>query len=228
MPYDDDVTPPATIGATLIEEARRAGLLDDKTEHVSFRAPKALIEAAKRESGLRSTTEPGLTALAILARPDPVAAASVAANARMALVPDTNVTIRNMSGSMPAEVETLIDSALMGHCSVCISEITAGIAQYDPAAREWRRVRRQYGILLGSIPDTRLLVPDAETWHLAGVISGTLARTQGLQPHQRNECLNDALIYLTAAKRGLPVLTANRSEFDMIQQIAPGGAFLWF
>jgi predicted nucleic acid-binding protein len=60
------------------------------------------------------------------------------------------------------------------------------------------------------------------------VIAGTLARTQGFQSHQRKECLNDALIYLTAAKRGLPVLTANRSEFDMIQQIAPGGAFFWF
>jgi predicted nucleic acid-binding protein len=157
-----------------------------------------------------------------------VAAGSVAANPRMTMVPDTNVYIRNMSGSLPAEVETLIDSASMWHCSVCIAEITAGIAHYNPAAREWRRVRRQYGILLGSIPDTRLLVPDAETWHLAGVIAGTLARTQGFQPHQRKECLNDALIYLTAAKRGLPVLTANRSEFDMIQQIAPGGAFFWF
>ena len=73
MPYDDDVTPPATIGATLIEEARRAGLLDDKTEHVSFRAPKALIEAAQRESGVTKPTELGLLALAMLAQPDPSA-----------------------------------------------------------------------------------------------------------------------------------------------------------
>ncbi len=64
-----------SIGATLMEEARRAGLLDDKTEHVSFRAPKALIDAAKRETGVRTTTDLGLVALAALARPDPVAAA---------------------------------------------------------------------------------------------------------------------------------------------------------
>jgi hypothetical protein len=93
---------------------------------------------------------------------------------------------------------------------------------------KWRRVRRQYGILLGAIPDTRLLVPGADTWHLAGVIAGTLARTQNFQPHQRMECLNDALIYLMAAKRGLRAVTANRTEFDMIQQIAPGGSFLFF
>ena len=133
-----------------------------------------------------------------------------------------------MGGSLPAEVENLLDSALMWHCSVCIAELTVGIANYDPGAREARRVRRQYGILLDAIPNTRLLVPDADTWHLAGVISGTLARTQRFQRHQRKECLNDALIYLTAAKRGLPVLTANRIEFDMIQQIAPGGNFLHF
>jgi hypothetical protein len=74
MPHDNDLTAQATIGNALMEEARQAGLLDDKTEHVSFRAPRALIEAAKRETGLRSTTELGLAALAILARPDPVAA----------------------------------------------------------------------------------------------------------------------------------------------------------
>lgn len=60
--------------AAILAEARRAGLLDgDKTEHVSFRVPPALLEAAKRETGLTSTTELGLLALALLAQPDPVA-----------------------------------------------------------------------------------------------------------------------------------------------------------
>ncbi len=61
--------------AVALEDARRAGLLDgDKTEHVSFRAPLALIEAAKRESGVASPTELGILALATLAQPDPAAA----------------------------------------------------------------------------------------------------------------------------------------------------------
>jgi hypothetical protein len=60
------------------------------------------------------------------------------------------------------------------------------------------------------------------------VIAGALARMQGFQKHQRKECLNDALIYLSAAKAGLPVLTANRDEFDIIQQIAPEGWFIHF
>ncbi|WP_197735857.1 hypothetical protein [Allostella humosa] len=55
-------------------EARQAGLLEgDSTEHVSFRAPKALIEAAKRQSGVTKPTELGLLGLAMLAQPDPAA-----------------------------------------------------------------------------------------------------------------------------------------------------------
>jgi len=57
-----------------MEEARLSGLLDgEKTEHFSFRAPKALVEAAKRESGTNKPTELGLLALAMLAQPDPTA-----------------------------------------------------------------------------------------------------------------------------------------------------------
>ncbi len=36
------------------------------------------------------------------------------------------------------------------------------------------------------------------------------------------------LILLTAAKAGLPVLTANRDEFDLIQQIAPEVRFVHY
>ena len=66
---------PGPAHASVLEEARRAGLLDgDKTEHVSFRAPPALVAAAKREAGVKSTSELGVLALAMLAQPDPVAA----------------------------------------------------------------------------------------------------------------------------------------------------------
>jgi hypothetical protein len=72
-------TPPgapshAAKASIVLEEARRAGLLGgEKTVHVSFRAPKALVEAAKRESGVTKPTELGLLALAMLAQPDPTA-----------------------------------------------------------------------------------------------------------------------------------------------------------
>jgi predicted nucleic acid-binding protein len=55
-----------------------------------------------------------------------------------------------------------------------------------------------------------------------------LARTQGLQRDQRKAMLNDALILMTAARRGLPVMTANRAEFDLLQQLAPEGRFIFY
>ena len=65
----------ASVHASVLDEARRAGLLEgERTEHVSFRVPPALLEAAKREAGISSTSELGVLALAMLARPDPVAA----------------------------------------------------------------------------------------------------------------------------------------------------------
>jgi hypothetical protein len=60
------------------------------------------------------------------------------------------------------------------------------------------------------------------------VIAGTIARTQCFQPYQRKDCLNDALIFLTAAKAGLAVLTSNRTELDLIQQLAPKGRLIHF
>ena len=55
-----------------VAAARTAGLLEGgRSEHISFRAPAALIEAAKRLTGIQSTTELGIAALAVLAQPDP-------------------------------------------------------------------------------------------------------------------------------------------------------------
>ena len=64
---------PSRAYGSVLEEARRTGLLNgEKSEHVSFRAPPALVEAAKRQSGVTSTSELGVLALAVLAQPDPV------------------------------------------------------------------------------------------------------------------------------------------------------------
>jgi hypothetical protein len=73
-PVEDKRTSPRAGAAVVLEEARLAGLLDgDRSQHISFRAPKALIDAAMRESGVTRPTELGLLALAMLAQPDPTA-----------------------------------------------------------------------------------------------------------------------------------------------------------
>ncbi len=146
----------------------------------------------------------------------------------MVLVADTNVYINDAAANLPADVEALLDRTLLFHCSVCIAELATGVANRNPAHPRWAATRDHYGALIATIPLSRLLTPDPDVWADAGVIAGTLARTQGFQPHQRKECLNDALIFLTAAKAGIAVLTANRDEFDLIQQIAPEGRFVHY
>ena len=147
---------------------------------------------------------------------------------RVVLVPDTNVYINDAAGRLPAEVAGLLDRALLFHCSVCVAELAVGVANGDPAHPRWKATREHYGALITTMPTSRLLTPDPDIWVEAGLVAGTLARTQGYQASQRKECLNDALILLTAAKAGLPVLTANCDEFDLIQQIAPETRFIHY
>jgi predicted nucleic acid-binding protein len=151
-----------------------------------------------------------------------------APSGRALLVPDTNVYIGAAAGTLPALVQDLVERALLFHCSVCLGELATGIANANPSLPSWSALRDHYLELFDSIPSARLLNPDAQVWTDAGVVAGVLARTQGFQRHQRKECLNDALIYLTAAKAGLPVLTADNHQFDLIQQLAPEGQFIHF
>ncbi len=111
------------------------------------------------------------------------------------LLLDTNVYIRSAAGTLPQAVERLLDRGLLFHCAVCVAEITTGVANADPARGGWKALRDHYTALIASMPPTRILTPDAEIWAQAGLIAGTLARTQNYQRHQRKECLNDALIF---------------------------------
>ena len=159
---------------------------------------------------------------------DKLISASTVSGGRVALMPDTNVYIRSASGNLPEPVADLLDRSLQYHCSVCLSELAMGVGAYSPLAKSWSAVRDHYAALFAAIPNGRVMVPDAEVWTTAGLVAGTLARTQGFGREARKECLNDALILLTAATAGLPVLTANREEFDLIQQVAGQGTFLHY
>lgn len=157
-----------------------------------------------------------------------VAAADIGGDGRAAIVLDTNVYIQSAAGTLPPAAARLVDRGLLFHCSVCVSELTTGVANANPLHPGWRTLRDHYKALIATFPETRLLTPDPQVWAEAGLLAGTLTRIQNFQPHQRRECLNDALIFLTAAKAGLPVLTGNRKEFDLIQQLAPHGRFVYF
>ena len=169
-----------------------------------------------------------LVQLTTRADADLTSAADLSGSGALALVADTNVYINDAAGRLPAQVEALLDRTILFHCNVCVAEIATGVANGNPTHKSWKATRAVYAEVLGAIPETRLLTPDAQVWTDAGLVAGTLARTQGFQPHQRKEMLNDALILLTAAKVGLAVLTSDRDDYDLLQQLCPKARFVFY
>jgi hypothetical protein len=165
----------------------------------------------------------------LTARPDTalICASDIAGTGRQVFVPDTNIYIMDAAGTLPPAATIIVDQGLMFHCAVCLAELSVGIGNYAPRAAEWQMVADHYVAMFASVPANRLLVPDAQTWADAGMVAGVLARTQNFQKQHLKDLLNDALIYLCAAKHGFPVLTNNKADFDLLQQIAPGGSFIF-
>jgi len=139
------------------------------------------------------------------------------------LVPDTTVYVDMAAGRMPGSAFDLMCEATQLHSVVCLSEIAQGLSLYDPKAPRYRAMRSHYVELVRRIPANRILQPDDEVWMRAGVLTGLLTRAQGYQKHQRKELLADALIYLSAAKAGVPVLTRNGGDFDLLDQLHRAG-----
>ena len=141
---------------------------------------------------------------------------------------DTTVYIHELAGTLPAEARRLLDGALHFHSPLCIAEVLSGLSNLHPGSPFFRPAWAHYDHLFSAIPRIRLLTPDEDVLAQAGVVAGLLARTQNYARSGSRTLFNDAAIYLTAAKRGLPVLTANRGDCDLIQQITGVGAFIHY
>ncbi|MFI5021835.1 MAG: type II toxin-antitoxin system VapC family toxin [Alphaproteobacteria bacterium] len=146
---------------------------------------------------------------------------------RQMVVPDTCVYIDNAAGRLPAAAQAVVDRAVQFHCAVCLGEISTGLGNADPAAARYRTTIAHYLNLIARMPAARIIVPDDDSWVRAGLMAGTLARTQGYRPFQRKALLNDALIYLAATRKGLPVLTQNH-DFDLLWQLHPAGTVIFY
>ena len=77
-------------------------------------------------------------------------------------------------------------------------------------------------------PAHRILTPDREAWREAGILAGLLARLQQYGKSERRRALNDALIFLTAARNGCVVLTRNVSDFDLLMQLDGKGQAVFY
>jgi predicted nucleic acid-binding protein len=144
------------------------------------------------------------------------------------LLYDTTVYIDILQARFPRDAELVLHAAEAWHSTVTSAELALLCGHLDPGHPGTRAVVEQVVAIIGRRPAHRTLTPDRQIWLDAGVLAGTLSRLQQYGPADRRRVLNDALLFSTARKHGLTVLTRNFGDFDLLQQIDPVGRILFY
>jgi predicted nucleic acid-binding protein len=141
---------------------------------------------------------------------------------------DTTVYIDELQGKLPRDVELAIRSTSLWHSTVTECELSALAGLLNPDHPDTPHAIDQVLASIERRPNHRIVNPDREVWRDAGILVGLLARVQQQGKAEQRKTLNDALIFLSAAKAGLTVLTRNISDFDLLTQLAPNGKVLFY
>lgn len=144
------------------------------------------------------------------------------------LLLDTTVYIDELQGKLPRDVEFAIRATSLWHSTVTECELSALAGLLRPDRLDAARAIDQVLASIEHRPSHRIVNPDREVWRNAGILAGLLARVQQYGKAEQRKTLNDALIYLSAAKAGLTVLTRNISDFDLLMQLSPQGKVLFY
>jgi len=142
---------------------------------------------------------------------------------------DTCAYIDALTDRLPPRVDALVQTRKAIHLSVVIGELSHSFGRLDPRHPATKPYLQE---LAGVIDDIKPHCLDdaisAGVLLEAGILSGLVFRLVGFQPGQEVAALVDATIYLHAMERGYEVLTRNVRDFDVMQQIVPGGRVLFY
>ena len=144
------------------------------------------------------------------------------------LLYDTTVYIDILQGRFPRDGEIVLRTADTWHSTVTEAELCAPIGSLQPRHPGTARAVKQLVAVIERRPVHRTIAPDREIWLEAGILVGVLARLQQYTASDRHRLLNDALLFATARKHGLAVLTRNLRDFDLLQQLEPSCAVLFY
>jgi len=147
------------------------------------------------------------------------------------LLLDTTVYIDLLQGATPPEVDRLLQLRTCNHSAVSLTELTHAFGRLNPTHPDTKTALRELReTIKEDIPPHRLHAPENDTWRAAGILSGLAFRLRKLPKNQGHErqFLHDALLYLQARKLGCAVLTRNISDFDLLNQLLPGGQILLY
>jgi predicted nucleic acid-binding protein len=144
------------------------------------------------------------------------------------LLLDTTVYIDALQARLPDYTEIALRTANLWHSTVTEAELAALAGLLDPAHSHTATAIAQLAASIELRPAHRILTPDRDTWREAGILAGLLARLQQYGKNERRKALNDALIFLCAAKNGCAVLTRNVSDFDLLMQLDEKGQVIFY
>jgi predicted nucleic acid-binding protein len=152
------------------------------------------------------------------------------AKAGVPLLIDTTVYLDALQGRTSAAVDGLLRYRSIFHSAVCLAELTHAFGRLDLAHSGTRKALAALAGTIDDIPRHRLFAPDTALWSKAGMLAGKalrlgcISRSQG----QERKLLNDSLIYLQARKVGAAILTRNARDFDLLEQLVPSGAVIFY
>jgi predicted nucleic acid-binding protein len=144
------------------------------------------------------------------------------------LLLDTTVYIDALQGRLPDHTEIALRTGSVWHSTVTEAELAALAGLLDPVHPDRANAINQIVVSIDRRPSHRILTPDRDIWRDAGILAGLLARLQGYGKNEQRKALNDALIFLTAAKSGCVVLTRNFPDFDLLMQLDARGHAVFY
>jgi predicted nucleic acid-binding protein len=144
------------------------------------------------------------------------------------LLLDTTVYIDALQGRLPEYAEIALRAGSIWHSAVTEAELASLAGLLDPAHPDTVGAIAQVAASVELRPAHRILTPDRKIWREAGIFAGLLARLQGYGRSEKRKALNDALIFLTAARNGCVVLTRNGPDFDLLMQLDARGQAVFY
>ena len=144
------------------------------------------------------------------------------------LLYDTTVYIDVLQDRFPQEGELVLRAADAWHSPVTEAELVAPCGFLDPTHPETPAAVKQILETIERRPAHRTIVPDRDVWVEAGILCGVLARLQSYNRAEWRRLMNDALLFATARKNGLTLLTRNMGDLDLLQQLEPSGSVLFY
>jgi predicted nucleic acid-binding protein len=142
------------------------------------------------------------------------------------LLYDTTVYIEVLRDQFPVTGQLMLRAVEAWHSPVTEAELISAVGLLEPRNSRTPVIDKIAAVIAKTIdqrPTQRTIVPDVIVWREASILSGILARLQGFDKGQRRRLLNDALLFVTARRHSCTLLTRNLSDFDLMQQLEPGG-----